>query len=109
MKAKAITPEMLEAGAMVVRFARYRTDGTPMPKDFDAKAKARLLFAAPDSLGKKAFLRMARRIAKSDAAEKAAEEAGLYSPSGLYGVLCDLSEHICTGRARRPTRCPPSA
>jgi hypothetical protein len=106
MKPRVITAEMLEAGKMVVQIARYQAEGTPIPKDYDAEGKARVLFNATGSPEKRIFLRMVRRIIKSNAAEKAAETSGLYSPSGLYAALCDVSEHIMHGQGKEKYRTP---
>ena len=65
MKPRAITPEMLEAGKSVIQMIRYQIEHTPIPADYDAEGRARAIFAAPDSPAKRAFLRMARRIARS--------------------------------------------
>lgn len=105
-KKLTITPELLEAATRVVQVMRYKAEGTPIPKDYDAEGKARILLAAPDEPGKRAFIQMARRFAKTEANEKAAEAAGLYNTSGLYAVLCDLSEHIMHGQGKRKYTMP---
>ena len=107
MSARRITgDEMLDAVKSVVQIIRYETERTPIPKDYDAVGKARCIFAAPDSPERRHVMRMARRIAKSNAAHKAAEAAGLYDTSGLYAALCDLSEHIMHGRGKTKYRPP---
>jgi hypothetical protein len=106
MKPRAITREMLEAATRVVQVIRYKAEGTPIPADYDAEGKARLILDAPDCPEKREFLRMVRKFAKSAAAEKAAEAAGLYSTSGLYAVLCDPSEHIMHGQGKTKYQMP---
>jgi hypothetical protein len=98
--------EMLAAVTSVVQIIRYETEHTPIPQNYDAEGKARSILAAPDSPEKRAVMRWARRIARKNIAEKAAEASGLYSPCGLYAALCDLSEHIMYVQGKTKYRMP---
>jgi hypothetical protein len=72
----------------------------------DFEKKVRGLLAAPDSKGKRFFLKRVRKILRTEHAHKAATEAGLYDIYGLYSALCDLSEHIMADRGKTKYRGP---
>jgi hypothetical protein len=100
-----VTTEMLKAGEQYI-FSSYYVADKRVPEGFDVERAVRALFAAPDSKGKRHFLRFVRSVTKNDAANKASTAAGLYDIYGLYTALCDVSEHIIHGQGKKKYRTP---